>query len=90
MEDRILKSNVLKRGYGTVNELLQDISMGEFTHLQLGGYIQSGISDEGETFSLTKKGKMMLYFYSDNVSFKHKIQSWILHHIFRFTVSIRN
>lgn len=88
MEAGILKSTILKRGYGTVNELLQEVSRDELKYLQLGGYIQNGISNEGETFRLTKKGEEMLYFYSDNVSLKHKIQSWILHYLFRFNVSI--
>lgn len=88
MEAGILKSTILKRGYGTVNELLQEVSRDDLKHLQLGGYIQNGISNEGETFRLTKKGEEMLYFYSDNVSLKHKIQSWILHYLFRFNVSI--
>ena len=88
MEAGILKSTILKRGYGTVDELLQEVSRDDLKHLQLGGYIQNGISNEGETFRLTKKGEEMLYFYSDNVSLKHKIQSWILHYLFRFNVSI--
>ncbi len=71
-----------------MNELLQEVSRDELKYLQLGGYIQNGISNEGETFRLTKKGEEMLYFYSDNVSLKHKIQSWILHYLFRFNVSI--
>ena len=88
METRILESTILKRGYGTVNELLEEVSKDDLRHLQLGGYIQNGISDEGETFCLTKKGKDMLYFYSGDVSMKHKIQSWILHYLFRFNVAI--
>lgn len=88
METEILKSAILKRGYGTIDELLKEVSRDDLKHLQLGGYIQNGISNEGETFRLTKKGKEMLYFYSDNVSLKHKIQSWILHYLFRFNVSI--
>lgn len=88
MEDRILKSSILKRGYGTVDELLQEVSMDDFKHLQLGNYIQNGISNEGETFRLTKKGEKMLYFYGNNVSLKHKIQSWILRYIFRINISI--
>ena len=75
MRNKILDSNVFKRGYGTISELLEEISKDDLRYLQLGGYIKIGISNEGETFSITKKGKKILYFYSDDISLMHKIQS---------------
>lgn len=77
MRNEILNSNVFKRGYGTISELLEEISKDDLRYLQLGGYIKTGISNEGETFSITKKGKKMIYFYSDDISLIHKIQNLI-------------
>ena len=74
----IFNSTCLKRGYGTIDELLKEISEKDLKHLLSSGYIRSGISAEGETFSLTKKGERMKYFYSNRVSIKDKIISILL------------
>ena len=88
MEERILKSATLKKGYGTMSELENEITPEEVLHLQLGGYIENGISNEGETFRLTKRGKDMLYYYSDDVSIKHRIQGFLLRYVLGFNVAL--
>lgn len=88
MEERILKSATLKKGYGTVADLEREITPEGVLHLQLGGYIHNGISDEGETFRLTKRGKDMLYYNNNGVSLKHRIQGWFLQHVLGFNVTL--
>lgn len=74
----IFNNTCLKRGYGTIDELLKEIPEKDLKHLLSSGYIRCGISAEGETFSLTIKGKKMKYFYSDRISIKDKIISILL------------
>ena len=88
MNNKILKCHILKKGYGTIEELLKEISREDMEYLHRGGYIRIGISPNGETFSLTKKGKKMLYLYSDKISIKDKILDFIFKYIIRFNVSI--
>lgn len=88
MNNRILKSNILNKGHGLKEELLKEILREDLNYLQLGGYIRIGISPNGETFSLTKKGKKMLYLYSDKINIKDKILDFIFKYIIRFNVSI--
>lgn len=88
MNNRILKSNIFNKGHGLKEELLKEILREDLNYLQLGGYIRIGISPNGETFSLTKKGKKMLYLYSDKINIKDKILDFIFKYIIRFNVSI--
>ena len=89
MTDTILKSDVLKRGYGTLQELKQELSDEDIRHLQLGGYIENGIAPNvGETFRLTKSGKDMLYLYSDEISLKDRLMGWFLHYILGYKVAL--
>ena len=88
MDTRILESATLKRGYGTINALEEEVTRDGVLHLQLGGYIENGISKDGETFRLTKRGRKLLYYYGDKVSKKHRIQSFLLHHLMRFNVAL--
>lgn len=77
--EKILSSNLLNRGYGTIKELTEEISENGIRYLQLGGYIHCGISPEfGETFKLNKTGKDLLYFYSDKISLKDRIMSFYI------------
>ena len=88
MNNRILKSNILNKGHGLKEELLKDISREDIERLYRSGYIRIGISPNGETFSLTKKGKKMLYLYSDKINIKDKILDFIFKYIIRFNISI--
>ncbi len=88
MHNRLLKSNILNKGHGTIEELLTEISREDMERLYRSGYIRIGISPNGETFSLTKKGKEILYLYSDKVNIKDKILDFIFKYIIRFNVSI--
>jgi len=89
MTDKVLKSTALKRGYGTLKELEEQVTAEDILHLQLGGYIENGISpDEGETFRVTKSGKNMLYFHSDKVSWKDMFMSLYMHYILGYKVAL--
>ena len=83
MNASILGSATLQKGYGTLSALEKELSPEDIRHLQLGGYIENGISPKvGETFRLTKRGKDMLYFNSDKISLKHRIQNFFGKRIF--------
>lgn len=84
----IFECNILKKGYGTIEELLEEISREDMEYLQRNGYIRIGISPNGETFSVTKEGKEILYLYSDKISIKDRILDFIFKYIIRFNVSI--
>lgn len=84
MDKRILNSTAFKRGYGTVDELLQEVGEEGLRHLQLGGYIKNGLSREGETFCLSKKGKKVLYYYGNEIKKSHRIQNFFLHNLLGF------
>ena len=86
MDDKILKSATLRKGYGLVADLEKEMTHDDILHLQLGGYIHNGISDKGETFCLTKRGKDMFYYNSSKVTWKHRIQGWFLQHALGFNV----
>lgn len=88
MEARILNSHTLQKGYGTIDNLEREITQEGVLHLQLGGYIENGISDEGETFRLTKRGERMLYYYSDRINRKHRILNFFLNRFLKFNVTL--
>lgn len=89
MVAKILASSALKRGHGTMRELEEDFSAEDIRHLQLGGYIENGISPNlGETFRETKKLKDMKYFFGDKITWKHKVQNFFLHHLLGFNVAL--
>ena len=88
MNNKILKSNILNKGHGTIEDLLKELSREDIERLYRSGYIRMGISPNGETFSITKKGKKILYLYSDKINIKDKILDFIFKYIIRFNVSI--
>ena len=88
MNNKILKCHILKKGHGTIEDLLKELSREDIERLYRSGYIKIGISPNGETFSITKKGKKMLYLYSDKINIKDKILDFIFKYIIRFNVSI--
>lgn len=84
----IFECNTLKKGYGTIEELSEEISREDIEHLYRSGYIRIGISPKGETFSVTREGKEILYLYSNKISVKDRILDFIFKYIIRFNVSI--
>lgn len=88
MNNKILGCNILNKGHGTIEDLLKELSREDIERLYRSGYIRIGISPNGETFSLTKKGKKMLYLYNDKINIKDKILDFIFKYIIRFNVSI--
>jgi len=70
-------------------ELEKDLSAEEIRSLQLGGYIENGISPNfGGTFRETKKLKDLKYFFGEDITWKHKVQNFLLHRVSGFNVAL--
>lgn len=85
MDNKILESKVLKKGYGKVSDLEQEIGEDSLRHLQLCGYVEHGISPSGDlTFKLTDKGREMLYYFGDRVGLLDRTFGFVLKYFLRF------
>lgn len=70
-QKEIFNSKSIRKGYGILSDLKNEIGENAVEHLGLLGYIHIGISPKyGETWSLTKRGKETRYFWDERISLR--------------------
>lgn len=87
MCDNIICNEALSKGYGLLKDLERALSEDEARDLELLGYIENAISDNGETWKLTKKGKKVRKLLMRDKSLGDFVKDWIYTKILRFNVN---
>lgn len=74
-------SEALSKGSGLVSEL--QMSTDDVRSLELQGYIKNAMSNRGDTWKLTKKGKETRDFLLKKRTARMKAADWLCRHILR-------
>lgn len=82
----IICDKTLDKGYGYVKDL--SLTEREIESLLLQGYIKTTITINGETWSLTKRGKKVRLFFLNKRSLKNKVLDWIFRYILLLKTNI--
>ena len=77
-------SEALSKGSGLVRDL--SMSPKDIESLELQGYIKNAMSNHGDTWKLTKKGKQTRDFLLNKRSCKMKLADWFCRYILRLNV----
>lgn len=81
-------NDALKDKRGKVSDLRQSMSEADIRALELQGFIKNAISNDGLTWSLTKRGEEVRDYFLSKRSRYAKIADWTLRNVFRMNIVI--
>ncbi len=88
MNSAVICNPAFKKKSGLVSDLLRSVPEDEIMRLERLGYIENGVSPNGETWKLTRKGVEYRSFMLPSRSVADGITDWILNKIVGFRVSL--
>ncbi|MBD5317787.1 MAG: hypothetical protein HDS09_00765 [Bacteroides sp.] len=81
-------NDALKVKRGKVSDLRQSMLESDIRALELQGFIKNAISNDGLTWSLTKRGEEVRDYFLSKRSRFAKVADWTLRNIFRMNIVI--
>ena len=88
MDNRTLENPVFAHSAGLLSELEKEITESEVKKLERLGYLENAISPKGETWRLSKKGKMARKAILNKSSWYDCLSDFFFRHILHYHVSL--